>query len=74
MIHERTPRTEDGRSWLEARYPEGDVVIDHTAECDRASAGDECQGGCPVIDYPGDDISHHGSAEPLDDDETGATR
>lgn len=48
-----TEPTSDVRAWLDARYPEGDVVLEHTSDCDRQSTGDECAGGCAVL--PTDD-------------------
>lgn len=43
-----TPTTDDVRTWLDNEYPEGDVVVYHTARCDYSSCGDECVGGCIV--------------------------
>lgn len=50
MIHDYTPPTADVADWLDSIYPEGDVVVQHTADCDLRSHGDECIGGCPVVD------------------------
>lgn len=49
LVHCHTPGTTDVRLWLDVEFPEGDVEVEHTAECDRVSYGDECVGGCPVV-------------------------
>jgi hypothetical protein len=49
QIHSYTPATDDVRGWLDDAFPEGDMVVDHTPECDIKSCGDQCQGGCAVV-------------------------
>jgi hypothetical protein len=44
-----TPVSGDVRAWMDEEYPEGDVVVMHTARCDYQSRGDECIGGCLVV-------------------------
>lgn len=52
-----TPRTNLVSDWLDQEFPEGDVIVQHTEECDRESAGDQCQGGCPVI-VPEEEVTY----------------
>lgn len=49
VVHGYTPATADAVDWLDDTYPEQDVAILHTGDCDRVSRGDECVGGCPVV-------------------------
>lgn len=46
---DHTAPTTDAVAWLEENFPEGDVAIEHTSECDHQSVGDECLGGCPIV-------------------------
>lgn len=49
LVHATTPVTDDVQAWLERAFPEGDAYIEHDNNtCDMSSAGDECEGGCPV--------------------------
>jgi hypothetical protein len=48
-IHASTHAVDDARTWLDDNFPEGDVSIDHTADCDSVSYGDQCIGGCLVV-------------------------
>lgn len=49
MIHGYTEPTADYLAWVDARYPERDVIVEHTSACDQQSHGDECIGGCPIV-------------------------
>lgn len=49
LVQGYTPSTDDVREWMEGEYPEGDVAVVHTWECDLRSCGDECVGGCTVV-------------------------
>jgi hypothetical protein len=44
----RTPKTDNVITWMDEQYPEQDVAIAHTQECDQVSTADECIGGCRV--------------------------
>lgn len=50
MIHTHTEPTNDVRAQLDSTFPERDVAVIHTPECDRVSCGDQCIGGCPIVD------------------------
>jgi hypothetical protein len=50
MIHCTTPSAVNISTWLDEKFPEGDVVVEHTERCGHASFGDECIGGCDVVD------------------------
>jgi hypothetical protein len=50
MVHDYTPITNDAPAWMEAKFPEGDVRIKHSSRCDALAKGDECIGGCEVVD------------------------
>ena len=47
-VHGHTPVTDDVSEWLEANFPEGDVVVVHETACDLQSYGDACIGGCRI--------------------------
>lgn len=64
MPIEFTPQSDDIRTWVDAQYPEGDMVVYHTARCDYHSHGDECVGGCPIVPTP--DPPRH-AAQPLEE-------
>jgi len=48
MSHGFTTPSADCQAELDRLYPEGDAAADHTPECDQASCGDACIGGCPI--------------------------